>query len=87
MTWNNISSYLEKFRNIKPPNDSIKKVVIDVISIELGVDLLTENLNVKNNIVYINSSPTLKNEVLFNKKELLGLVNKKLIGKSVFDIR
>jgi len=62
-----IRSFLDKFKHLTPPNKFIKKEFILCIKQILDINIKKENLSIQNNIIYINTSPTLKSEIFIKK--------------------
>lgn len=67
----NISKFLEKFSKEIQSGEAQNKKIIDVIKTQTGIDLDPKDLEIKNNIVYINSSPAVKNKIFIYKEDIL----------------
>ena len=84
-----IRAFLSKFRLLTPPDQFIKKECISVIKDMWGVEIEKENLSVKNNTIYINTSSTVKSELFIKKESLLVELSKRIskYNKKITDIR
>ena len=75
-----IKDLLLKFNNLLISENlkinTIKEVLFEVINLEIK----SEDIKIKNNIVYLNIKPIYKNEI-FLKKDLINLKIKKILGK------
>ncbi len=77
----NIEDFLIKFKNIKPPNDTTRGYVSDVIFDTLNIKIEKVNIKINNNSIYIKTSHIIKNEIFLNKQKILNELNNKL-GKN-----
>ena len=88
MAFFNIENYLNKFRNIKPPKDSVKAEAVLIIKDLFGVLLESKDMNYRSGTLFIKSKdPVLKNEIFIKKAKILELLSKKLGSKSPKDLR
>lgn len=87
--FNNITTYLTKFKNITPPNRFIKEKCIAAVKEELGVKLSSNEIDVRSGVVYIKANQIIKSEILLNKNEILRKLNLQLkkYTKVIQDIR
>ena len=83
ITMQEISFYLEKFKNISPPHDAVKKAVARAIERLFGEVLHSEHISVRNNTVYITTHPALKSELYIRKGEVLQEIEQALIGSDL----
>lgn len=74
----NISSFLNKFKNIVPPERFVKEVFIRVVSNVANITILEKEITVKKNILHIQMSSLKKNELFLHKEKLLDELNKEL---------
>ena len=82
-----IKDLLSRFSDIlvsgEGKKESVKKIIENVIKIEIK----SEDIQIKNNIIYLNIKPIYKNEI-FMKQEQILLALKEVFGKkSPQDIR
>lgn len=84
-----INLFLNKFKNIVPPERFIKREIVGVVKEIVGVVLHENNLKLKRNVVYISTQAVIKSEVFLHKKEILLLLSQRLskYKQTVTDIR
>jgi hypothetical protein len=83
----NITSYLEKFKQMEPPGDSVKIVAQDVIFGVIGVKIEKKEMCVKDSVLFLSVPSAVKNEVYMSKRGILERVNGLLKEKTIKDIR
>jgi hypothetical protein len=81
----NLSSYLEKFKNLKDRN-SDKTILKRIILEETGVNVLEKNINLFKEKIYINGSSIQKNIIFLKKQELLKKIKEALPDSLIKDI-
>jgi len=74
----NIEDFLVRFKNIKPPNDTTRGYISDIIFDILNIKIEKTDIKINNNSVYIKTSHIIKNEIFLNKQNILNKLNKKL---------
>ena len=81
--------FLDRFRNLTPPDQFIKKECISVIKNRLNVEIKKEDISIKNNIIYINTSSTIKSELFIKKEDLLKELSECIskYNRNIIDIR
>jgi hypothetical protein len=70
----NISSFLEKFKNIKDPHEDkahISKILLDVA----GVTILENNITIKNGVIHIQASSLYKSRIFIKKEKILKVIS------------
>ena len=84
-----ISSFLSRFEHLTPPERSIKKAFQHVVKELLGVTIHEREISIRSNVVYINTNPTLKSEIVINKALILRALSEKLSNtkRPVDDVR
>ncbi|MDP3725755.1 MAG: hypothetical protein Q8R36_00985 [bacterium] len=83
----NISSFLEKFKNIAPPDDFLKKTFISVVKDETGIEVLCGDIKITHGTIYLSASPTIKSELYIKKPLLLKRMSAALSKEQISDIR
>ncbi len=81
----NLSIYLEKFKDLKNPNDlifSIKKIVSE----ELGFPLSEENVTFSKGRIIFSVSSIIKNSIYMKKEIIIQRIQKELPESRVIDI-
>ena len=63
-----IKLYLERFKNLRPPDDQLKTLLVGIIKDECGVVLDKKNLVVSNWSLFIKAPAAAKNEVYYTGK-------------------
>ena len=82
----NIEKFLEKFsKNIKN-TEIFKKQISEIIFNQTQTQIIPENVEIKNNIVYTNSSPAVSNKIFMYKTKIMEEINKTLSIK-ILDIK
>lgn len=84
-----IRLFLDRFRHLTPPDQFIKKECISVIKNRLNVEIKKEDISIKNNIIYINTSSTIKSELFIKKEDLLKELSECIskYNRNIIDIR
>lgn len=82
-----LSSYLDKFRSITPPDDFLKSHILQLIKNKLGVDIDKKNIEISKGVVYIKTGPSIKNEIFIKKSLLLDEIKEISQKKIIKDIR
>ena len=83
----NISSFLEKFKNIAPPDDFLKKTFISVVKYETGMDVERGDIKIAHGVIYLSAPPTIKSELYIKKPLLLKRMSASLSKEQISDIR
>lgn len=66
----NISHFFEKFKKLKQNNESTRLVIINTIKDIVGIDIKSGDIELKNDKIYIKTTPIVKSE-LFMRKDLI----------------
>ena len=82
MSFNTIKPLLDRFKNITPPNDFIRGVTSDVIKKKTGILIKKENIYVRDNMLYIQAKPLIKNEIFLYREKIIEELVEKLGDKS-----
>lgn len=83
----NIGSYLEKFKRIEPPGDTVKNAAEMVFLEVVGVKIEKSEMTVKNGIIFLTVPAVVKNEVYMNKKRVIEKIGQLLGTSEIQDIR
>ncbi|RJQ30477.1 DUF721 domain-containing protein [Candidatus Parcubacteria bacterium] len=85
---NSISNYLNKFFVISPPGKFYQNETVKVLNDIFRIQLKPEEIEVRFGEIYIKKqNPILKNEIFFNKKQILEQINQKLKNHEIKNIR
>ena len=71
MDYNHITSFLDKFKKIIFQKEELKNIIINTISEEIHHSLESNNIKIKNNCIYMPTSPILRSEIMMHKKQIL----------------
>lgn len=71
MDYNKISDFLEKFKKTLFQKEEIYKIISEEIYKKTNILIKLNLIKIKNNIIFLDCSPVLKNEILINQKEIL----------------
>lgn len=82
-----IKDLLLKFNNLLLSKDVKKESIRDALISTLNLDIKKEQIEIKNNIIYLNIKPIYKNEILINKERIFQKLNENFKGKPPQDIR
>jgi hypothetical protein len=81
----NLSSYLEKFNNLKNPREN-KTIISDILRSIAGIEMKEEYISIQKNKVFLQGSSLLKNRVFMMKEEILGEIQKQITDLKIEDI-
>ncbi|HEY0221178.1 MAG TPA: hypothetical protein VGC58_03075 [Candidatus Paceibacterota bacterium] len=79
----NISKFLDKFSKNLQSEESYKEAVKNILKNQIGLEIDFSKIEIKNNVVYIKSTPGVLNKIFINKQSLLGEISKSLPMKIV----
>lgn len=77
-----VKNLLEKFNNILLSEENKKESVRRAVSEALRTEISSEDVKIKNNVVYLNIKPIYKNEVFLKQEQILGRLRELLLGKN-----
>ena len=80
----NISKYLEKFRKNLASGEDLNNNIILIINKHTGISINPNDFDIKNNIIYIKTTPSYKNKIFIFKEDILKELNQ--LSK-IIDIR
>jgi len=66
-----IKAFLERFKGITIPNESVRKFVAKIVKEKIDIEIDIKNIEYKNRVVSVNEHSAIKNEIFLNKKEIL----------------
>jgi hypothetical protein len=84
--YDHINSFLDKFKKILFSKEEIKKNINQAIFEIIDKEIEQENIKIKNNIIKIDGSPSLKNEIFIFKQKILSKINEKTKERQFLDI-
>jgi hypothetical protein len=87
MDYNHIDGFLEKFKKLLGKSEASYKVIADVMTNHIGMQITPSMIKVKGAIIYIQGSPMLRSEILVHKEGILRDVSNMLSERNFSDIR
>lgn len=68
----NISGFLEKFLKLDKSNKQLRQALLSTIKEITGVELKNEDLDLKEETVYLKCSPIFRNQIFMHKEAIEG---------------
>jgi hypothetical protein len=88
MSWINIGNYLDKFKDFKPSKILIKEELVKIISDTINYDIGKDDLDVRNNTIYLKiKNPGLRSQVFMKKSLILDSISARLGKRAPKDLR
>lgn len=82
-----IKDLLTRFENILFSGENKKEIIRRVVSDILKTDISKEDIEIKNNILYLNIKPIYKNEIFLKQNQIFLKLKESLGKKTPRDIR
>lgn len=82
-----IKDLLLRFNNLLLTEEFKKDSIRNIISSVIGINIKSEDIKIKNNIIYLNIKPIYKNEILIKKDKINNLLSEAFGKKAPEDIR
>lgn len=70
--------FLDKYKNLTPPDGVMRQAVTDVLNNTFGTSISVDVVHVRNNVVWLEVSPAIKNTVAIYKNELITQLQEQL---------
>ncbi len=80
----NIQKYLEKFSKNLKTTESDTQEIIETIERETNIRLNNSEIEIKNNIIYTKTNPSIKNKIFIFKNKIIESLSKNL---NIIDIK
>ncbi|MDP9249193.1 MAG: hypothetical protein M3M85_01635 [bacterium] len=77
-----IKNLLEKFSHILLSEENKKESVRRAVSEVLKTEINSEDVKIKNNVIFLNIKPIYKNEVFLKQEQILGRLQELFLGKN-----
>lgn len=77
-----VKDLLERFNHILLSEESKKESVRRAVSEALQTEIKSEDVKIKNNVVYLNIKPIYKNEVFLKQEQILKRLGELFLGKN-----
>lgn len=87
MDYNQISSFLEKFKKIFSQKEEYNKIISKTIQKHTSFLIEPNLIKTKNTIIYIESTPIIKSEILIYKNKILFDLKKEISMFNFTDIK
>lgn len=83
----NLGGFLEKFKAFKPSDVFVKEATTEILKARIGVDILKTDIQLRNQKLYIRTTPIIKQEIFLHQEDLLSLLNERLPNVHITEIR
>ncbi len=87
MDYGHIKGFLDKFKKILSQKEVSSRIIAETITKHISFEIKQDLINIKNGIIFINSSPSIKNEILIHKQGIISDLNKFLPQSHFKDIK
>jgi hypothetical protein len=87
MDYNQITSFLDKFKKLIFQKEELKEIVVKTISEEISHNIDGKYIKIKDACIIIQASPILRSEILIHKKNILTKLESILPENHFLDIR
>ena len=77
----------KKFKNLAPPDESMKKFLVSFLENEVGVEVDKKDISFSGKNIYIRSDSVSKRQILFRQREVIRAFEKKFPQKKDLKIR
>lgn len=84
---NNLDQFLQKFRHIIPRETLIKDAFIQVIHEIFSLSLNKKEITVRGKIIFLSTSPIIKQEIFLQKENILKLLSEKVGENFITEIK
>lgn len=82
-----IKEFLQKFSHLTLPDDTLKRLFVELVDQDFGLKIERSQLMVRNGVLFVNVSPTIKSELYLRKHKILTKLKDTLGSKAPQDIR
>ena len=72
------ASFLDRFQNLTPPNDAVRKMVAEVIKNIAGVPITREQVKITRDVAFITCSSVARNAIRRSRTDILEELAKRL---------
>ncbi len=76
-----INLFLEKFKKLQVPDESVRKEFVKIVNDKYSINIDFKDVKIQNNTVFFKAASALKQEIYFDKKNILNNLNKKFNKK------
>ncbi len=83
-----IDAFFDRIRNLIKDDSSVKALIVHILTANYSFQLTSDDIKLKEGIIYVTARPALKNEIHLRKEKiLLDIKNALPKGKHFSDIR
>lgn len=82
-----LGDFLSRFKKLGLPNETIRKMAIEVIYNICAVNVSLEDVSYRDGVVYIKLSGAPKSEIYINKQKILKELENKIGNNKITDVR
>jgi len=86
MDYNHIKEFFKKFDNLINEKENLLKLISLIIKEKISFDIDIKDIKIKSGVVFINTTPLVKNEIFINKSFILDKINNEYKNK-IIDIK
>ena len=87
MDYNHIANFLEKLKKILFQGEGVNRIIVETIIKKTSYAVELNMIKTKGTIIYLQSSPMLRSEILIHKEDILIELNKNIPDRNLSDIR
>ena len=82
-----IKDLLERFSNLLLGEEAKKNAIREVLNQIINIEIKSEDVKIKNNVIYLNIKPIYKNEILLKQEQIFSKLKESLGKKTPQEIR
>ena len=82
-----IKGYLQKIAQLSLPDDSLKRLLLEILAEDLKIKLDRRQLKIRQGVVTIEASPLIKSEIFIAKTKIITKLKTVLGPKAPIDLR
>ena len=86
MSFDSITSFLDRFKKITPPDEFVRKTAVEILREVIGVKLSISHISIEGGILHIRNNSFIKSEVFLHKEQILQLLKDRLKEQAPKDI-
>lgn len=87
MDYNNISGFLNKFKELLFKGEEANRIIVDVITKHISYTIESNKIKIKGSVIHVQGSPALRSEILIHKQGILSDLANMYPERKFTDIR
>jgi hypothetical protein len=87
MDYNHITNFLDKFKKLLSHSEAVYKIITEIISKHITIVMEEKSIKIKGSIIFVDGTPSLKNEILIHKQGILSDLKNLLPDRNFTEIR